>query len=236
VVKQKLVRVSFVVVLLLAPLTGCGGDDDDDDKEKAKPVEGTFVGKVRETKAFVAVVVSPAGGGQDQRKVEVYVSDGSRLSEWFPGSVRGEEFTARSDDRDAEAKGKVSERSVTGTIELPGGRTVRYEATQATATSGLYDLTVSSNGKLRGASAAGVGLTGEVTLPEPLTGEPGTGRLKLADGTRLKFDVATRSEGDPIRLKAGQLRLIVLPRGELTGAGKSRRTEDGASDFFVRSS
>jgi hypothetical protein len=217
------------MALLMAPLPGCGGDDGGGGNE---PVTGTFVGRVQGTKAFVAVVASPAREGEDKRNVTVYVCDARRICELFSGSASGDDFEASSDDRDAKANGKLSAKAVTGTIELADRKPIRYKASQATATAGLYDLNVSSNGRLRGASAAGVGLTGRSTAPRP-----GTGSLKLADGKRLRFDVTSYSAGDPIRLRAGQVRLIVLTGGQLRGAGKSRRTAGGGeSEFFIRSS
>jgi hypothetical protein len=215
-VKRTAVSVSCTVLLGLAPFAGCGGDDGRQDERGGKPVDGTFVGKLVGTNAFVAVVASPPARGKDRRAVNVYVTDGERVSEWLDGSVQGNGFTASSDDRDAQVKGSISREAVTGTIELPGGKTARYEATRATGPAGLYDLTVSAKGKLSGASATGVGLTGEAPLS-------GTGRLKLADGKRRKFDV-TAEDSATVR----QLRLIVLQGGELRGAADS--------GYFVRSS
>jgi hypothetical protein len=227
VVKRTLIWISLVVVLLLTPLAGCGGDDDEDEKE-AKPVEGTFVGEVRGTQAFLAVVAAPPRKGQDRRDVTVYVCDASRLCEWFTGSATGNDFVAKSADDDAEARGRLSGKTATGTIEPRDGETVRYEIGPARATAGLYDLTVSSRGKIRGASAAGVALTGESTLPEP-----GSGTLKLADGSRLKFDV-TRGSAAGLGLRDGQIRLIVLGRDQLRGAGRIAGGEE--EGFFLRSS
>jgi hypothetical protein len=219
---------------VLIALAACGGDDGDEqsDERRAKPVAGTFVGKVDGTKAFVAVVASPPAKGADRRDVAVYVCDGTRLCEWFSGSTTRNSFSAASDGDDAKAQGRLSAKAATGTIELASGRTVRYRAGTAMATAGLYDLTVSANGKLRGASSAGVGLKGTSSLPEP-----GNGTLKLADGTRMKVQLTRSSAAVPEGLEAGQLRLIVLPEGQLRGAGKARDAQDGggSSDFFIRS-
>jgi hypothetical protein len=227
-----------LVVLLLLPLAGCSGGDDpeDDEAEKAvkaeKAVAGSFVGEVSGTKAFVAVVVAPAAGEKDARAVQVYVSDGRRLSQWFSGSISNNSFVAKSDDGETEAKGKLSSGSVTGTVELPGGKTLRYVAGPPSGAAGLYEVTVSSEGELSGASAAGLGVTGEVTMRRR-----GTGMLRLVDGKRLEFDVTRNAAGDLIPLRAGQVRLIVLASGQLRGAGKSRPSAGGGdSDFFVRSS
>lgn len=223
----------FIVVLSAAVLAACGDDDGDDGQvdKRAQPVAGSFVGKVADNDAFVSVVAAPPAKGADKREVAVLVCDAKRLCEGFSGSATGNDFVAKADD-DAEAKGELSEKSATGSIELPGGKTVRYKAGPATAVAGVYDLTVSAKGKLTGVSAAGVGLTGKSELPAP-----GTGTLKLADGKRLKVVLARSAAGDPLSLPAGQARLIVLPDYQLRGAGKSRRASGGSDpDFFIRSS
>jgi hypothetical protein len=138
-------------------------------------------------------------------------------------------FTATSEDRDAKAKGELSAKGVSGEVALPGGKTVKYKATRATGAAGLYDLAVSSNGRLSGASAAGIGLKGRATLAE------GRGSLELADGERHRFDVAEDSQGEAGGLKAGQLRVIILGDGQLRGAGKPRPAA-GDEAFFIRSS
>jgi hypothetical protein len=223
----------MAVAVLLAALAGCGGDDDgnnnnNDGENRTRPVAGTFVGKLRGSEAFVAVVATPPPKGEDRREVSAFVCDGRELCSWFSGSASGNGFTAKSGDGEGQTKGTLSGKVAKGSVEVPDAETGRYNASEATATAGLYDLTVSSAGKVRGASAAGVGLTGQVTLPPP-----GSGKLKLADGTRLKFTVTKSTAGDAAGLRAGQLRLIVLPDGQVRGAGKSRG--DDGSDFFVRS-
>ena len=210
------------VGLAARPRTGAGRPDDDDAaEEEPKPVEGTFVGKARGTEAFVAVVASPAPKGERRRDATVFVCDAKALCEWLTGSARGNEFTAASPDDDAEAKGSLTGNAARGSIKVSAGKTLNFVASPAAATAGLYTLTVSSKGKLTGASAAGVGLTGKSTLPRP-----GPGTLKLADGTRIKFTSAKNSSGDPIRLPAGEMRAIVLQGRQLRGAGKNRGSQD----------
>jgi hypothetical protein len=218
-------------VLLLAAPVGCGDDDDGNDnnnKRQTTPVAGTFVGKLGGSGEFVAVVAAPPAKGQDRRGVTAFVCDAEQVCAWFSGSAEGNDFVAKSEDGKAQAKVTLTRKAASGSVELPEGNTGRYNAREATATAGLYDLTVSPKGKVTGASAAGVGLTGRVTLPPP-----GTGQLKLADGTRLRLQVTANRSGDP-GLEPGQLRLIVLPEGELRGAGKSRG--QGGADFYVTGS
>lgn len=223
-----------LVAVLLLSVTGCGGDDDDDGDEAeqtAKPVAGTFVGKAGGTGTFVSVVAAPASKGQEKRAVTVYACDAKSVCELFAGSASGNEFTAKAQAGKGQADGKLTRQKASGSIELPGEETMRYEAGRATAAAGVYNLTVSANGRIRGASAAGVALTGTSTLPEP-----GTGTLKLADGSRLKFRTTrTSSEAGP--LEAGELRLIVLSNGQLRGVGKTKQAGNGSETvFFVRSS
>jgi hypothetical protein len=224
--------ISISAVLLLTALAGCGGDGDDPEgvEKKATPLEGTFVGKAEGDDAFVAVVASPVARGHERRELTVYACDAKRLCEWFSGSAAGNSFRVGSERGDGEASGELTRKAATGSIELSDGKTLRYEAEGATAAAGLYDLTVTSRGKLTGASATGVGLTGKSTIPEP-----GDGSLKLADGKRLKLDVTKSSVRGSVPLRAGQVLAIVLPDHQLRGAARSRRTAGGGdSDFFIR--
>jgi hypothetical protein len=219
------------LLLALTGVAGCGGDDDDETQEREpRPVEGTFVGKARGSDAFVAVVASPAPRGKQRRDATVFVCDGRRLCEWLTGSAQGNTVKAASEGDEAQATVNLTGKAARGSIEVSGGDTVRFTASPAAATAGLYTLTVSANGRFEGASAAGVGLTGRSALPEP-----GPGTLKLADGTRLKFNATTGAADDALRLPAGEARVIVLPGRQLRGAGNSRGGDEDGSPFFMRS-
>jgi hypothetical protein len=225
--KRTWICLSCLAVLIAAPLAGCGGEDRAAEQGKSKPLDGTFLGKVTGTKALVAVVAAPPVGKEKRQAVTIYLSDGNKLSEWLAGPVDRNGFAVKSDDSDAKAKGELNGKSVKGTITLPDGKTVRYEASRATGAAGLYDLTVSPKGRISGASATGIGLTGKTAL-----GADGTGTLKLADGTRHKFDVTGNAADSELELRSGELRVIVLGDGELRGAGRAR----GSEGFFISSS
>jgi hypothetical protein len=219
-----------LLLLLLTALAGCGGDDDGDEEadKNVKPVAGTFVSKAEGSEALVSVVAEPRAKGQDKRAVSVFVCDADQLCQAFTASTAANDFTATAGEEGGEAKGELSAKTASGTIEPPEGDSIRYKAAAAPATAGLYDLTVSRDGKLKGASAAGVALTGTLELPPP-----GTGSLKLADGRRVKLEVV-KGSGEVSGLRPGQVRLIVLPDRQLRGAGMSRG--GGEQAFFVRSS
>jgi hypothetical protein len=219
---------SAATVLLLALPVGCGDDDDDNNGEnRSRPVAGTFVGKLQGSEGFVAVVAAPPAKGEDRRDVSAVVCDAKQVCSWFSGSAKGNEVVVKGADDKEQTKVMLTGKAATGSVELAGDETERYRAREATATAGVYDLTVSEDGKVEGASAAGVGLTGRLTLPPP-----GEGQLKLADGTRIKLAVTKNPNPDP-GLRAGQLRMIVLPEGEARGAGLARGEDGGA--FYVRS-
>jgi hypothetical protein len=228
-VSRRALQLSLVAAVLLAPLAGCGDDDDGNDNNdngESAPVSGTFVGKVRGSEQFVAVVAAPPAERQKRRDVSAFVCDGDRVCTWYTAVTSGNDVVAKPEDGKGQTDVELKRSGATGSVELPSGKKASYNAREATATAGLYDLTVSRKGKLSGASAAGVGLTGSLTLPPP-----GNGRIKLADGRRLKFRVVENSAGDSALVRAGQLRMIVLPNGQVRGAGKSRGG-DGA-DFLV---
>jgi hypothetical protein len=217
-----------LALLSLTALAGCGDDDGDEDADRrARPVAGTFVSKVQGSQAFVSVVATPPAKGQKRRVVTVFACDARRLCAVFSGAAAANDFTAKAAGGGGEATGKLTAKAATGTIEPPEGKALDYRAVQATATSGLYDLKLSADGKLSGASAAGVALKGSLELPPP-----GSGTIRLADGRRLNFDVVAGS-GAGARLRPGQVRLIVLPDRQLRGAGKV--LGGGQETFFVRS-
>jgi hypothetical protein len=221
---------SGAAVLLLAWPVGCGDDDDGNDRENPpEPVSGTFVGKLQGSEPFVAVVAAPPAKGQDQRDVSALVCDGREVCSWYSGSAKGNAFVAKSADGEGQTRVRLNGKEATGSVDLPEDETGRYKASEATATAGLYDLTVSPEGKVQGASAAGVGLTGRLTLPPP-----GDGRIKLADGTRIRLEVTKGSDADSAGLKAGQLRMVVTTDGQARGVGIARGDGGGAA-FYVRS-
>jgi hypothetical protein len=227
-VKRTRTWVSLAAALaLFAPLPACGGDDEREDDGAQRPVDGTFVGKLSGSDTLIAVVAPPPPEGKDAREATIYVSDGSKLSESFPGPIDRNSFSAKAED--AEAEGALAGDAVKGTIKLPEGEPADYEARRATGAAGLYLLEVSRKGTLSGASAAGIGLTSKSKLAVP-----GRGSLKFADGKRRRFRVTAAPGAEPGRIRSGEVRLIVLPDGAMSGAG-ARQAGAEEPEFFLRS-
>src|SRR5918992_3326686 len=149
----------------MCPLAGGGGDDDGGDGEDGGSTEisGTYVGDAQDKDTFVAIVGPPTegeGGGES----EMLVCDAASFCAALPATIDGTSLEAKSDDGEADAEGELSDDAVDGSVDLPDAKSTRYVADVATAAAGVYDLTVSKEGKLRGTSEAGVALTGESTF------------------------------------------------------------------------
>jgi hypothetical protein len=175
----------------------------------------------------VAVVAAPAKEGQQQRDVNVYVCDGDGINEWLPGSVTGENFKLVSDDGDAEVTGKLTRSGVTGTVELPNGKSLDFQAKPATGPGGLYAITVRPDGRMTGTSSTGGELQGRVAKAPSGGGYRFTGVLRNAQRQRFTLDFkGVRQQ------PTGDFRWIVASDGEVLGDRKGKRTE-GSGGAFV---
>ena len=128
----------------------------------------------------------------------VFVCDGSKQCALLPASAAADRFAAAFRDGAGKASEALTQRSASGAIELPGAK-LRDGAARARAAAGRYDLRSSPEGKLSGASAAGVGLTVRSTLPGPGAGSP-----HLADGRRLRFRAPTAAGDSALGVEAGR--------------------------------
>jgi hypothetical protein len=231
---------AFVVVAAaVIPLIALSGGGENNDRagqgaanptRTERPIEGSYVGKVSGGTAFIAVVVGPPEGEQDRRQVRVYIADGESVSESFSGSTSDNSFVAKAADGAAEVEGELRRASVKGSVQLEEGESVRYKGAHPGGAAGLYDLKLTPAGKLRGVSAAGLAVKGQISVD----GSP-AGFLKLADGTRLDFEITSPSADEDVVIGAGRVRLIVLPSGDMAGSAQIRPVTGDESDFFIRS-
>jgi hypothetical protein len=135
----RMVGVAFLAGSLL--LTACGDGDDDASTGEASPtrtregeqgIVGSWVGKVSDSDAFVGIAV------YENRDVMAYVCDGQTVSQWFLAENAGtNSFDARNANG-AELEAKLAKEEATGTVTLPGGRALKFDAPRAALDGGLY--------------------------------------------------------------------------------------------------
>lgn len=223
------VFVSALVALSLVA-AGCGGSgaQGGSQEESAPPViTGSFVGQAPDADAFVALVAdSPEEEGQE-RDVRAYLCDGESITEWFTGRAEGNELDLTSEGG-AHLEGNLSTEASTGTITLDDERTLTYTAELARGVAGLYNVTISEEGGVRGTSETGGLLEGQLGEEEEMSGEevrPISGTFTSAEGQEVSFGVLGR-EPDP-----DEYRWIVLEDGQAKGAKKGAST--GSTSGFI---
>jgi hypothetical protein len=200
--------------------SGCGGSD----RPAAGVVSGSFVGAVRGTDLFVAVVAAPPEREGEPRAVRVYACDGedgaATVSEWFPG--RGEDtFELTSESGRARVRVTLDADAAKGVLSLADGRRLDFRAPPARGIAGLYEATILPDGRVRGVSESGTRQRGRVSFAPDANGRyHGEGTYTTADGTRTGWSSSTRA-----RLRRGRAiesRVIVLADGSRRGAFKRR--------------
>ncbi len=217
----------LLLALIWLPV-GCGGQGGDQEQEGAdqdtrehrgttqegsaeeRPFTGSFVGgdifvieDNRKVGAFLALVAEEPEDGEDQRQVRAYLCDGKNINEWFDeGSVEETQFDLSSDSG-ARLRGSlnhdVDSSWISGQISLADGTVLGFGAPPARGISGLYDVNVSNDGRLRGTSENGERLEGTVADGTPVTITP-------PDGKAVGFGIAL-----PTNMReVGEYRWIVL--------------------------
>jgi hypothetical protein len=102
----------------------------------AETPTGTWVARVEDSDAYVAVVVGK-GDGDRRRPAAVYVCDGAQLAEWFSGSTRRARLYLSSETGSA-VVARITKPKVTGTVTLGDGTRLPFEARRAKGDAGLY--------------------------------------------------------------------------------------------------
>ena len=208
--------VSALVALSL--VAGCGsgggapGGSQEEEKESATPpVAGSFVGEVPDASAFIAIVADVPEGEGDEREVKAYLCDGQTVSDWFTGSVVGNDLSLSSAS-EAQLEGQLTPDAATGTITDPSGDSVSFEAPLATGLAGLYNVSVSSDGTLSGTSQTGGQMEGQLgNILEENNTYPVRGTITPPDGQPQDFSALTAPN------TADQHRWIVLADGQIKG-------------------
>jgi hypothetical protein len=210
----RLTSIGFVAMLALLLLAGCAGPEQEKEQEKeqgAPPVAGSFVGEAPDAAAFVAVVADVPEREGDEREVKAYLCDGQTVSDWFVGSVVGNDLSLSSEGG-AQLEGQLTREAATGTITDPNGDSISFEAPLATGIAGLYNVDISSGGALSGTSQTGGQLEGQIgNILEGNDTYPVRGIITPPDGQPQDFSALTSPN------TSDQHRWIVLADGRVKG-------------------
>jgi hypothetical protein len=226
--RMRVTELLVMASMLLLALVGCGGSESDSSsqqeeaeegsgggsQEEEAPVVGEFVGEAPDADAFLALVADEPQGGEEARDVRIYLCDGQTVSDWFRGSVVGNDLELSSDSG-AQLEGELTPDAATGTITDPNGGSVSFEASPATGIAGLYDVNLSADGTLSGTSESGGQLQGQLgngnTLEQYGT-YPVSGTITAPDGQPQDFRAFTSPN------TSDHHRWIVLADGQIKGA------------------
>jgi len=123
-------RALSAVVLALGLTVGATATQASAATATAKAKATTFVGKVPETDAFIAVVVG-------KHSARAYLCDGAGISEWLSGAVSGG-VTALESPGGATLVAEVAAKQLRGTIVLADDRVLSFNAKRAKGKAGLF--------------------------------------------------------------------------------------------------
>lgn len=199
----------------------------------ANPTPGFYFGRVGFERDVVGVKIDSAGP-PGTRRIRLYVSDSEPEPrgdvEWFSGQFTGDRATVTSASGRARLRARVESGLVSGTITFPGGRTRRFFALPAGQGAGIYDVTVTPEGRLLGTSEEGGRLTarqdGEFVVTTVTAADGRSWTNRPADLTRtLRYSIVGNR---PDRYVA-----IVAPRGRFVfGRSGSVRTGTGGLNII----
>ncbi len=223
-----------LAICLLAGCAGGGGGSQEEDAQKESAEElvaGSFVGEISDVEgdvpnaadvaqphdAFVSVVAAEPEQEADTQEVRAYLCSGASINEWFWGSANGNELDLTSEGG-ARLEGEITPDAATGTITLPDGNSVPFEAALASGVAGLYTVSVLPDGRVIGSSEGGDRMEGQVVEEED--NSVLTATATAPDGQTLDFQAVTQS------IEPDDYRLVVLPDGRVKG-GKTKGTGAG---------
>ena len=198
----------LVVVLTLWLVVGCAGSQQ---QQSVPPVAGSFVGEAPDASAFVALVADLPEGGGNERQVRAYLCDGQSISDWFVGSVTGNDLNLSSDNG-AQLKGQLTSDAATGTITDPNSNPISFNAPLATGIGGLYDVKLSPDGAVSGTSQTGGQLEGQLgNILKEYDTYPVSGTITPPDGQAQDYKALTSPN------TSDHHRWIVLNDGQIKG-------------------
>jgi hypothetical protein len=179
----------------------------------AEPTPGFFFGRLGFSRAVVGVKLDPPDAN-GARPVRIYTSDSEPEPrgeiEWFTGTVTGSAFRLRSASRRARISVRVEDDFVSGTITFASGRRHRFFALPAGEGAGIYEVTITRDGRIRGTSEEGA------TLDARQVGNSVRGTITTPSGQRFDYEVADLTRALSYRRRGnrpGRYVAVAAPRG-----------------------
>lgn len=231
-------RFGIVVSLLALSLLIAGCAQEQGEQGAEELVTGSFVGETSDPVTAVAVIVGEPAEGESSREVRALIygdtdnpveTDGviTPISEWFVGSAAGNDLDLSSEGG-AQFQGELTPEGATGTITLPDGTPVPFDAAPATGVAGYYDVTLTPDGQVTGTSASGARMEGQLEeeRARQIPGEtrehgivPLTGTVTPPDGQPQDFEVDFLT-APPVGEEPIPARFVVLNDGTIKGGAR----------------
>jgi hypothetical protein len=126
--RLRLAAAALVAASAVVAVSACGGGDET--STSAAAAEGSFVGTVEGTDAYIAIISEPG-------KVAGYLCDGKQVSVWFRGSVSSDQAKLQTREGKPLGNATLSSEKVTGEVSV-GGSSHAFTATAASGKAGLY--------------------------------------------------------------------------------------------------
>lgn len=155
---SRTIRIIAAVIVSVTVATACGGNEGEDRGAPAMS-SGVYFGTVAMTTDRVAVALED---GQGRQRVRAFVADGEPGgdAEWFDGAGSRSSFSLTSASGKARIEGEVRAEHVHGTLTLADGKARAFYTIPATHGAGIYDVTVSADGRYSGTATDGSRLEG----------------------------------------------------------------------------
>jgi hypothetical protein len=218
-VKRRLAKLLSVSVLALSLGSGTASAASGD-----AVVSGTFAGKAQGAAAGVVVVAEkPTAEGQ-ARTISVYVCNGSSLSAWLTGKTAGNVVDLKSADGQVGVHVALTALAASGKVGLLGGSGFSFRVFR-TVRAGLFDVTVTATGLVRGTSTTGGKLTGHVGTSGKLPSQGTVTATVSGGGQDVNLTAFAR------HLTPGAYRWIVLTDGKVWGANRLGPIRGGIGGF-----
>ncbi len=220
-----------VLAVLVPVLSACSSEDDQAaDEEAPGAPPGVYFGAVAFSGDRIAFDLGP-GDEDGLQKVRAFVTDGTPDgdAEWFEGTATSGKMELTAVSGNARLTGDVADMQVDGTITLRDGVQRHFHTIPATHGAGIYQLTVTPEGRFTGTSESGAQLQAQQN------GIFVEGTISTPTGERISFRDADlhRAYNFPAPGVQPGTYTVVVSRYGLTQTGRSGAIDQGVPEANV---